>query len=105
MQPSDYASELRVYNKNGSLQYKYSFADSYITAVALNTDGTRAAVASTITHAGTLISRITVLDMSETEPIAEYESDGNLIFCRAVEPQRPRDGHRRHGNARQRYEL
>ena len=30
---SDYASELRVYNKNGSLQYKYSFADSYITAV------------------------------------------------------------------------
>lgn len=81
VQPSDYASELRVYNKNGSLQYKYSFADSYITAVALNTDGTRAAVASTITHAGTLISRITVLDMSETEPIAEYESDGNLIFA------------------------
>ena len=81
MQPADYASELRVYNKNGSLQYKYSFADSYITAVALNTDGTRAAVASTITHAGTLISRITVLDMSETEPIAEYESDGNLIFA------------------------
>ena len=36
VQPSDYASELRVYNKNGSLQYKYSFADSYITAVALN---------------------------------------------------------------------
>ena len=65
----------------GSLQYKYSFADSYITAVALNTDGTRAAVASAITHAGTLISRITVLDMSETEPIAEYESDGNLIFA------------------------
>ena len=32
-------------------------------------------------HAGTLISRITVLDMSETEPIAEYESDGNLIFA------------------------
>ena len=81
VQPADYASELRVYNKNGSLQYKYSFADSYITAVALNTDGTRAAVASTITHAGTLISRITVLDMSETEPIAEYESDGNLIFA------------------------
>ena len=81
VQPSDYASELRVYNKNGSLQYKYSFADSYITAVALNTDGTRAAVASTITHAGTLISRITVLDMSETEPIAENESDGNLIFA------------------------
>ena len=49
--------------------------------MALNTDGTRAAVASTITHAGTLISRITVLDMSETEPIAEYESDGNLIFA------------------------
>ena len=50
VQPSGYASELRVYNKNGSLQYKYSFADSYITAVALNTDGTRAAVASTITQ-------------------------------------------------------
>lgn len=81
VQPSDYASELRVYNKDGSLQYKYSFADSYITAAALNTDGTKAVVSSTITHAGTLISRVTVLDLSRSEPVAEYESDGNLIFA------------------------
>lgn len=80
LQPADMASQLCVYNKDGSLQYQYNFADTYINAVALNSDGTRGAVASVTSRNGSLVTRITVLDFSETEPIAEYESENNLVL-------------------------
>lgn len=80
LQPADFAAELRVFLKNGTEQYSYKFADTYISAVALNADGTRGAVASITSRKGALVSHITVLDFSKTEPIAQYESEGNMIF-------------------------
>lgn len=80
LQPADYAAELCVYMKNGTLQYSYKFADTYISAIALNRDGTRGAVASVTSKSGELVSRITVLDFSEEEPLAVYECSGNLIL-------------------------
>lgn len=80
VQPSDYASELRVYMKDGTLQYQYLFSDTYISAIALSPDGTHGAVASVVSRSGAIVSRITVLDFSKEEPVAEYESEGNLIL-------------------------
>ena len=80
LQPADYAAELRVFMKDGTAQYSYKLADTYISAIALNADGTRGAVASIISRSGALVSRITVLDFSKSEPIAEYESTGNMIL-------------------------
>lgn len=80
LQPADYAAELCVFMKDGSLQYSYKFADTYISAVALNHDGTKGAVASVISRSGAIVSRITVFDFSEEEPIAVYESSGNMIL-------------------------
>ena len=69
LQPADYAAELNVYMSNGTLQYNYKFADTYISAIALNRDGTRGAVASVTSKSGELLSRITVLDFSKEEPL------------------------------------
>lgn len=80
LQPADYASQLCVYNKDGSLQYSYNFAETYISAVALNSDGTRGAVSSVTSRSGKIVSRITVLDFSSETPVAEYESEGNMIL-------------------------
>lgn len=79
VQASDAASSLRVYLRDGSLQYRYDFADTYITAVALNSDGTRGAVADVTSRSGTLVTRITILDFSSETPVAQYESAGNLV--------------------------
>lgn len=80
LQPADYAAELRVFLKDGTEQYSYKLADTYISAVALNADGTRGAVASVTSRSGELVSHITVLDFSKAEPVAEYESAGNMIL-------------------------
>ncbi len=80
LQPADYAAELCVYMSDGTLQYSYKFADTYISAIALNRDGTRGAVASVTSKSGELLSRITVLDFSKEEPLAVYECSGNLVL-------------------------
>ncbi|MGN0479300.1 MAG: DUF5711 family protein [Hominenteromicrobium sp.] len=80
VQPTDYASRLCVYKRDGSLQYEYNFADTYITAIALNSDGTKGAVATAVSRSGEIVSRITILDFSEETPAAEYESAGNLVL-------------------------
>lgn len=80
VQASDYASALHVYKRNGTLQYRYGFADTYITAVALNGDGTRGAVASVTSQNGAMVSRITILDFSSKDAVATFESTGNLVL-------------------------
>ena len=80
LQPTDYASRLCVYKRDGSLQYQYDFADTYICALALNSDGTKGAVASVTSRSGEIVSRITILDFSKETPVAEYESAGNLVL-------------------------
>jgi len=80
LQPPDYASEFCVYMKDGTLQYQYKFADTYISAIALSPDGTHGAVSSIVSRSGSIVSRITVFDFSKEEPLAVHESAGNLIY-------------------------
>lgn len=80
VQPTDYASRVLVYKPNGTLQYRYNFADTHITAIALNHDGTKGAVAAITSRSGELVTQITMLDFSKEQPVAQYESRGNFIF-------------------------
>lgn len=80
VQGSDGASELYVYLEDGNLQYHYLFAKDYITAIALNYDGTHGAICTVATENGQLLSKVTVCDFMQTEPIAVYESADNVLL-------------------------
>lgn len=81
VQGSNGASELHVYQKDGSLQYRYSLAWDYITAVALNYDGAYGAVCTVRSDKGTLVSKVIIFDFTNPEPIAEYETGENLLVA------------------------
>lgn len=74
------ASQLEVYMSDGSLQYEYPFADGYITAIALNYDGSYGAVCTVRSEKGEMVSRLMVFDFSQTDPIAQYETRDNLLL-------------------------
>lgn len=79
VQGTEVASELDVYTRDGKKKYNYSFFDSYITAISLNSTGSKGAVCSLTSSNGELLSKLTVLDFNSSEPIAEYESRGNML--------------------------
>ena len=80
LQGGDGASQLQVFQPDGSLQYQYTFAKDQITAVALNYDGTYGVVCTVGAEKGQLVGRLTVLNFNETEPIAQTESPNNLFL-------------------------
>lgn len=81
VQGTNGASELKVYQKDGSLQYRYSLAWDYITAIALNYDGTYGAVCTVRSDRGTLISKVIIFDFTSPEPVSEYETEENLLLA------------------------
>lgn len=80
LQGGDGASELRVYQPDGSLQFQYTFARDQITAVALNYDGTYGVVCSAGAEKGELVGKLTVLYFNQAEPVAQIESRNNLLL-------------------------
>lgn len=74
------ASRLEVYMKDGSLQYEYPFAGDYITAVAMNYDGSYGVVCTVGSEKGEMVSKLTVLDFNDPEALAQYETRGNLLL-------------------------
>lgn len=76
---SDGASELQVYQKDGSLQFQYSFAKDYITAIAMNYDGTHGLVCTAGSNKGELVSKITVFDFNQAEPLSTFETRDNFL--------------------------
>lgn len=80
MQGEDGASELAVYQKDGSLQFQYMFARDYITAIALNFDGTMGMVGTVRAEKGELISRVLIFDFNEPEPVSELEVEDNFLL-------------------------
>lgn len=74
------ATDLTVYLANGEEQFDYSFAQDYVTAVALNPEGTWAMVCSARSQGGELVSKITVFDLNQANPVAEYETRDNLLL-------------------------
>ena len=74
------ASELNVYQKDGTLQASYQLAKDYITAVAMNYDGAYAAVCTVRSEKGLLISKVIVYDFTSEDPVAEYELENDLLL-------------------------
>ena len=74
------SSELLVYMPDGSLQYQYPFSEDYITAIALNYDGSHGAACTVRSEKGEMVSKITVFDFNKEDPIAEYETRENYLF-------------------------
>lgn len=77
---SDGASELQVFQKDGTLQFQYSFAKDYITAIALNYDGTYGFVCTVTGENAELVTKITVFDFNQPEPISSFQTTDNLII-------------------------
>lgn len=75
------ASELHVYQKDGTEQYQYFFARDYVTAIALNYDGTMGAVCTVRAEKGELLSRVVIFDFNQSEPIAEQQVTDNYLFA------------------------
>lgn len=80
LQGGDGATELNVYQADGSLQYHYLFAQDYITAIALNYDGSYGMVCAVRAQGGELVSRVAVFNFNEPEPLASYETRDNLLL-------------------------
>ncbi|NBJ88740.1 DUF5711 family protein [Acutalibacter sp. 1XD8-36] len=74
------ASKLEVYMADGSLQYEYPFSNDYITAIAMNYDGTYGAVCTVRSEKGEMVSKLSIFDFNQEEPVAEYETRENFLF-------------------------
>lgn len=75
------ASKLQVFLKDGSLQYEYPFANDYITAAAINYDGTFGAVCTVNSEKGEMVSKLTILDFTQPEPVTQFETRSNLLWA------------------------
>lgn len=71
-QVEGYCGKLTAYKPDGKELFHYWFADYYPTAVALNADGTRAAVTAISAQDGGLTSAIYLLDFSSKEPVQPF---------------------------------
>ena len=74
-QADGYCGMLTAYSAEGNELFKYWFADYYPTAVALSSDGTKAAVTAVAAKDGGMISAVYLLDFSvegTVQPAAEY---------------------------------
>lgn len=81
MESSYGATRLEVYMPDGSLQYEYPFSEDYITAIAMNYDGTYGAVCTVRSEKGEMVSKITILDFNQEEPVAQFETRENLLMA------------------------
>ncbi len=75
-----YLSKLFVYNRDKEKIYTYSFAEYYITGVALNESGTGCVACGVTGDNGSLIGAAYVLDFTSEEPVATYPLDENIIY-------------------------
>lgn len=79
---SGYNAKLMVYSSDNTLKYTYSFADYYITSVALNSDATEAVVCGVTAENGAEKSSIYILDFkSETPKAFKNFSDDTVFDC------------------------
>lgn len=76
---ADGASELQVFQKDGSLQFKYSFAKDYITSIAMNYDGTYGFACTVTSENAELVSRITVFNFNRETPVAVFQTTDNML--------------------------
>ena len=76
-----YCGKLAVYTSDGKIKSYYWFSDYYPTSVALNPDGTKAAVTGMSTNNGALVSAVYILDLNSSNvssPKGVYNE--NMLF-------------------------
>lgn len=74
------AADLTVYLETGEVQFTYSFAQDYITSLALSADGTSGIVCTVRSQGGELVSKVTVFQFDQADPVTQYESRDNLLL-------------------------
>lgn len=76
-----YPSLLEVYKEDGSLQYKYSFSNCYVSDISLSADGTKAAIVGVTATEGELVSQVYLLDFNSETPMAIADCTGTLLMA------------------------
>ncbi len=76
-----YPSVLYAYKEDGTLLYKYSFANCYVMDVSLSADGSHAAVIGVTAVEGELVSQVYLLDFSDETPQAIATRSGTLLLA------------------------
>lgn len=75
-----YNAKLFVYSSDNTLKYTYSFADYYITSVALNKDATEAVVCGVTAQNGAEQSCVYILDFASENPKAFKNFSDDTVF-------------------------
>lgn len=76
-----YNAKLSAYSSDNQIKYGYSFAQYYITSMALNSDCTGAVVCGVSTNNGAQESVIYVLDFTKEEPVAKHIVSDFIYDC------------------------
>ena len=79
-QSDGYLAKLSVYDKDNNRIFAYSFADYYITALSLCSDGRHATLAGLSAIGGAEISSLYVLDFTKDTPAQFAEIEDNIIY-------------------------
>lgn len=77
---SGYLSVLTAYNNEYKKMYEYSFADYYITSVAINSRGSQAVCCGITSVNGAEHTKVYVLDFNKEKPIMEYDLTESVIY-------------------------
>ena len=75
-----YNAKLFVYSAENNLLYAFSFADYYITSMALSPGGTGAVVCGASAENGVKTSAVYVLDFTSEEPLAKHIVSEDTVF-------------------------
>ncbi len=76
-----YNAKFSAYSADNKIKYGYSFAEYYITSMALNSDATGAVVCGVSTNNGAQESVIYVLDFTKEEPVAKHVVSDFVFDC------------------------
>lgn len=75
-----YLSKIFAYNKLNEKRYAYSFADYYITAVAMNNNGSGCTACGMSAQNGSMATVAYVLDFSSEKPYSKLSLDENIVY-------------------------
>ena len=75
-----YCSQLTAFLNDNEEQYTHKFMDYYVTGVALNQNGTKAAVTAVSAKEGALSSVLYLLDFGSVDPVAVVDLGETLYW-------------------------
>ena len=75
-----YESKVVVYNKNNKKLYEWFSSDETVTAVCLNDNAKRLAVATVKVTNGIFVSKIYILKFNSANPVRTFEYNGEIIY-------------------------